>query len=319
MSINLDHLKARAELLAKTRSLFDGHGFLEVQPPCLSQDCVVDAYLDPLRIATRQFGVGEFPSSDYFLQTSPESAMKRMLSEGAPSIYSLGPVFRAGEQGPLHNIEFTMLEWYEVEGTAESAIRLLSELARMAFNVEQVEQTTYRMLFQNLVGFDPLETPLTELQRQVAAIDRSLADAVHEDRDALLDVILSERISPKLGDEFPLIVTDYPLSQAALAKASASDSQCAARFELFFRGVEIANGYDELLDGDELARRAAANNVKRRACGREELAGALRLQHAMKRGLPQCSGVAVGFDRLLMLRVGEVSVESVMPFTIRYA
>lgn len=319
MSINLDHLRARAELLAKTRSLFDGRGFLEVQPPCLSQDCVVDAYLDPLRIATRQFGIGELPSTDYFLQTSPESAMKRMLSAGAPSIYSLGPVFRAGENGPLHNIEFTMLEWYEVGGTAESAIGLLSELACAALGVETVDRTTYRELFQSVVGFDPIDEPLDALQRAVAEIDGSLAHALQDDRDALLDIILSERIAPGLGIEFPVVVTDYPLSQAALAKTSASDPQCAARFELFFRGVEIANGYDELLDADELSRRAAASNAKRRAGGREELAGALRLQQAMNHGMPQCSGVAVGFDRLLMLHVGEASIEKVVPFTIRYA
>ncbi|MEO1527152.1 MAG: EF-P lysine aminoacylase EpmA [Planctomycetota bacterium] len=316
MSINLDHLRARAELLSKVRALFDGHGFLEVQPPCLSQDCVVDAYLDPLTISSDQFGLGDLASTDYFLQTSPESAMKRMLAGGAPSIYSIGPVFRAGEQSELHNIEFTMLEWYEVGGTAESAIRLLSELACLALGAERVDRKTYRDVFRQSVAFDPIDVSIEELRRHVLEIDESLTTNIGDDRDALLDIVLSERIAPELGVECPLVVTDYPLSQAALAKVSETDSDCAARFELFACGIELANGYDELLDATELSRRAAVNNAKRNANGRAELAGAKRLLKAMETGLPACSGVAVGFDRLLMLAVGEASIDRVMPFTI---
>ncbi|PAY15381.1 EF-P lysine aminoacylase GenX [Rhodopirellula sp. SM50] len=314
---NVNHLATRAELLRQTRRFFDEHGFLETQPPCLSRDCVVDAYLDPLAVETNTLGLSDprLPEQ-FYLQTSPESAMKRMLAGGAPSIYSIGPVFRGGETGALHNIEFTMLEWYEVGGDFESAMRLTGQFVSKMLAADGYDSIHYRDAFVEQLGVDPIDVSIGDLCDQVAKLDASLAASIAEDRDQMLDYLLSAQIAPKLGQRRPTLLTDYPLSQAALAKPSTHDPQCAARFELYVRGVELANGYDELLDADVLLARYAENNRKRTASGRRCLAAETTLVDAMRAGLPPCSGVALGVDRLLMLRVGADRIEDVMPFSI---
>ncbi|WP_235908893.1 EF-P lysine aminoacylase EpmA [Roseiconus nitratireducens] len=318
--INLDHLSQRAELLRMTRRYFDQQGFLEVQPPCLARDCVVDAYLDPVTVDAERLGlsVPDLPKR-FYLQTSPESAMKRMLAQGAPSIYSIGPVFRAGEAGTLHNVEFTMLEWYEVGGDAESAIRLLGNYVADVLKAPGYDRMTYRDAFLQVVQVDPIDAPLSILRERVKDVDSSLAKSLKDDRDGLLDVMMSARVSPELGRDCPVILTDYPLSQAALAKPSANDPACAARFELFARGIEIANGYDELTDPDVLTGRAAENNRKREARGLAALEVDTTLVRAMRRGLPECSGVALGLDRLLMVATGAERIDQVIPLPITVA
>ena len=313
---NLHRLRERAELLKNLRQFFDGRGFFEVQPPCLSSDCVIDPYIDPLRVSSSEFQLSADWEGEFFLQTSPEAAMKRMLAAGAPSIYSLGPVFRAGEQGPQHNLEFTMLEWYEVGSDVEQAIELLGTLACNMLNATHFDVRSYRQLFCDTCGMDPIDAPLHRVLECAKRIDVSLADSLVEDRDGLLDLILSHEIQPQLGRECPTIVRDYPLSQAALAKPSAEDSQCAARFELFASGVELANGYDELRDPDVLLDRFRVCNDKRQKTGRHPLPLEIPLLEAMRAGLPQCAGVALGVDRLLTVQMGETEISSVMPFTI---
>ncbi|EGF26320.1 EF-P lysine aminoacylase EpmA [Rhodopirellula baltica] len=308
-------LRQRAEMLREIRRFFDDRGFIEVQPPCLSRDCVVDAFLDPIEVESSQVGLfGELDSpTKFYLQTSPESAMKRLLAEGAPSIYAITPVFRKGETGARHNVEFSMLEWYEVGGDAASAIELLGNLAVEVLQSPSFKTVTYRDTFAKHLGFDPIEIPIVDLHGLVDEMDSSLAESIGLDRDALLDVLLSERIEPVFANDTPTILTRYPLTQAALAKPCQDDPQCAERFELFYRGVELANGYDELLDADELKKRYEHNNQIRMAHGRPALAVETTLLRAMRQGLPACSGVALGIDRLLMLRVDAHSIEDVVP------
>jgi lysyl-tRNA synthetase class 2 len=317
---DLARIRHRADLLRELRQFFDSRGFLEVQPPCLSRECVIDPYIDPLEIPVEQLQLSadQLPER-LFLQTSPEAAMKRMLAAGAPSIYSLGPVFRAGEQGKLHNVEFTMLEWYEVGADLEAGIELLGQLAIHILGGERYDVRTYRELFHDTLGIDPITADDALLGALVSRVDPDLAASIGRDRDALLDVLLSVRIQPQLGIPRPLIVRNYPLGQAALARTADDDPQCAARFELFVHGIELANGYDELRDAEVLAARFARSNVKRAKAGRRPLPGESALLHAMRRGLPACAGVALGVDRLLMVRTGSPSLESVMPFSIRTA
>ena len=324
--INLKHATTRAELLRQSRSFFDARGFLEVQPPCLARDCVVDAYLDPIAIETKWLGVNDERLGDrYFLQTSPESAMKRMLAAGAPSIYSLGPVFRSGELGKQHNLEFTMLEWYEVEGDYESAISITADYIRQVLSIDQVDRVRYQDAFWDAVSLDPFEASdekIAELARQLA--EDLIPPNQHPEpapitRDDLLDIILSYGVAPTLGIDRPTLMMDYPISQAALAKTSPTDPRCAARFELFIDGVEIANGYDELLDADELATRFHFNNQRRAESGRSALSTETTLIDAMRKGLPPCSGVALGLDRLLMVMVGANDLAEVIPLTFWHA
>lgn len=309
-------LRARADLLRQLRSYFDDRGFIEVQPPCLSRDCVIDAYIDPISIDAKQLGIAVDLPDRLFLQTSPELSMKRMLAAGAGSIYSIGPVFRGGESGHYHNIEFTMLEWYEVDGDIDSAIGLLGNLVAEVLKRDGFDVVTYRRLFADTIGFDPINEPVETLTDKVAEVDVELAHSISQDRDLMLDVILSHFIQPELGRTRPVIVRDYPITQAALARVSPNDPQCAARFELIADGVEIANGYDELLDAEVLVSRAHSANEVRTAAGRPPMVVENSLVGAMRKGLPKCAGVALGMDRLLMLKTGETSLEKVIALPI---
>lgn len=326
-------LVERDRLLREIRGFFHDRQFIEVQPPCLARDCVVDPFLDPISVSISEIGLaGALESSGtgalesngrgsperYYLQTSPESAMKRMLAQGAPSMFSIGPVFRSDEQGDRHNLEFTMLEWYEVGGDSRSAIGLLGELAMSLFASDDYETITYQEAFQKWAGLDPIECPTEVLIEQVAVIDAGLATSMVNDRDGLLDVILTASVEPNLGQQRPTVLTRYPISQAALARPCHDDPRCAERFELFYRGLELANGYDELLEPDELVRRYEVNNAIRRQHGRVSLPVDTTLVDAMRKGLPQCSGVALGVDRTLMLRMGADRIQDViaLPFDI---
>ncbi|MBB3207532.1 lysyl-tRNA synthetase class 2 [Rhodopirellula rubra] len=345
----------RDRLLRLIRTYFHTRCFLEVQPPCLSRDCVIDAYLDPIAVSASELGLPELAgheddgqwdpensrhtsdptpaedrphssgtspapsSSRYFLQTSAESAMKRLLARGAPSIFSISPVFRRGESGQRHNVEFTMLEWYEVDGDAESAIALLGDLAASVFETESYETISYQDAFSDVLGLDPIESPVRELLRLVSGIDASLAISIGEDRDSLLDVLLSHYVETQLGRSTPTILTRYPITQAALARPCEDDERFAHRFELFYHGVELANGYDELRDWRELVRRYEQNNEIRRRRGDRPYPVETTLVAAMRDGLPRCSGVAVGVDRLLMLQTGAKSIDEVIPLPITIA
>ncbi len=317
MQPDLRLIRQRSELLKRLRRFFDDREFLEVQTPCLSRDCVVDPYIDPLSIPTSQLGIrcDQLPER-FFLQTSPESAMKRMLAAGAPSIYSIGPVFRADESGNFHNLEFTLAEWYDVGADMNAGVQLLGELVSQILGSDGFDSVTYRQLFRDRLQIDPIDASDDSLRHLVAAVDPSLVVDDQTDRDDWLNILLSENIQPDLGKQRPIVVTNYPLSQAALAKPSATDPQCAARFELFCHGVELANGYDELLDADVLIERSKRNNRKRVTDGRTPLPIESRLVQAMRGGLPPCAGVALGVDRLMMVCTDASCIGQVMPFTI---
>ncbi len=313
-------LRHRAQLLRQIRQFFDQRGFFEVQTPCLSADTVVDVFLDPPRVASSELGLPtlDLPAQMH-LQTSPEFAMKRLVAAGAHAIYQIGPVFRAGERGKLHNPEFTMLEWYRVGDTAADAIDLLDALSQATLASQPCVRLTYREAFQQHMRFDPIEADLPSLVAAVSRHDPALAIALEPHRDGLLDAIFSLDIQPKLLGQAPHIVSNYPLSQAALARQSAVDPATAERFEWFSGGIELANGYGELLDPDLLYERAVSNNAERARIGRSSLPANSRLEAAMRDGLPSCAGVAVGLDRLLMVQQGASSIEEVLAFPIERA
>jgi lysyl-tRNA synthetase class 2 len=312
-------LRVRAAMLRAARRYFDDLGLLEVQTPCLSSDNVVDAHIDPVEVPGDALLLPrDEAASRYFLQTSPEFAMKRLLAIGSGSIYSLGPVFRAGERSPRHNIEFTMLEWYAVGASMETAIEQTIGLVEQTLNKGRPRVVTYRQLFAQTLGFDPISTSIMTLEQAVQAVDTSLAQSLAGDRDGLLDVLMTERIEPMIAHEMVLI-RNYPLSQAALARRSDEDPETAERFELLVEGLELANGYGELLDADELLARNAINQQKRLATGRGPLPIESRLIEAMRNGMPASSGVALGFDRLVMLAIGTRDISDVLTFPIEIA
>jgi len=305
-----NNLRLRAEMMARLRAHFDKLGFLEVDTPLLSRDTVVDRHLDPLAVDLP--GTGQM-----FLQTSPEFGMKRLLATGddAPrAIYQICKAFRAGERGPLHNIEFTMVEWYRAGDDYAAGMELLDSVQEVLLGQGTAERLSYRQAFQKHADFDPL-TIETELLPSIAAANGIAAPpSLDDDCDGWLDLFLVERVMPALGLDRPVILYDYPASQAALAIVRDEQPPVAERFELFYRGVELANGYHELLDPEVLRTRNREANHLRIADGKQPLPVDSRLLEAMRHGLPACAGCALGFDRAVMLAAGAKDISEVIPF-----
>jgi lysyl-tRNA synthetase class 2 len=305
-----ENLRRRAKLLATVREFFAVRGFLEVETPILSADTVVDRHLDPFPVV-----IGGEPPSVYWLQTSPEFAMKRLLAAGATAIFQIARVFRREELGNLHNPEFTMVEWYRAGDGLSSAVQLLDDLCDIVLNRGRSELLTYGEAFQRYALLDPHQADTAALVSAARRAGISAPETLAEtDRDGWLDLWLVERIQPHLGTTRPVILYDFPASQAALAQIRPGPPAVAERFELYVSGVELANGYHELTDPAELRRRNAAVNAQRRADGKPPMPEESRLLAAMEAGLPDSTGVALGFDRLAMVALGAKDLREVIAF-----
>jgi lysyl-tRNA synthetase class 2 len=308
-----ENLRLRAEMLRRLREFFHSRGFLEVETPILSADTVVDRHLEPFY--TDVPGAADKPPRRFWLQTSPEFAMKRLLAAGAKAIYQISRVFRQGEQGPLHNREFTMVEWYRAGDGMAEGMQVTSDLAEAMLARGPATRMSYRQAFLQYAGVDAFTSDPQDLL--AAAGKRGVqwpATLSVEDRDGWLDLLLVELVQPHLGQDRPAILYDFPPSQAALSRVRDEDPPVAERFELYVSGVELANGYNELLDADELLRRNKKTNELRQAEGKPALPEQSRLLAAMRSGLPPAVGVALGFDRLVMLAAGAKTLAEVMAF-----
>ena len=317
---DLETLRQRDELVRKIRHFFESRNFLHVETPLLSHDTVVDRYLEPIGIPqSAVFSNRGREEERLWLQTSPEFAMKRLVASGARNIYQICKAFRKGEQGSRHNPEFTMLEWYRAGDNLQQGMDLLSEFAQAILDCQPAEQISYRDAFVRHADVDPFNDSITSLAdacRQQQVDVAAFADV--KDRDEWLNLIVSEIVEPKLGLDRPTIVFNWPASQAALAvlRTDATGIEVAERFELFIGGVELANGYHELLCADELLRRNDWVNEQRVTDGAASLPRESRMLNAMRAGLPACAGVALGIDRLAMVALGKESIDQVIPFPI---
>jgi elongation factor P--(R)-beta-lysine ligase len=293
-SADLNTLRERAVILRRLRGFFDERGFFEVQTPCLSRDVVVDRYIDPIEVAVTLPGGEE----TFWLQTSPEFAMKRLLAAGATSIYQIGPVFRGGEAGARHNIEFTMLEWYRVGDDYQAGMDLLDEFARSLLLTPPATRIEWEEAFRAAAGIDPFGERMDS----------------HE-----INRLMADKVEPWLAGFESVIVYDWPADHSALARtrAKACGRVVAERFELYVRGIELANGYHELLDAGELAGRNRMVNELRRQDGKPILPEESRMLAAMRHGLPASAGVAVGVDRLVMILTGKQAIREVLAFDTR--
>jgi len=303
-----EHLRLRAELLRRLREFFDRHNFLEVETPLLSADTVVDRHLDPLAVEPDNH-------ERLWLQTSPEFAMKRLLAAGGKAIYQVTRAFRQNEQGPLHNPEFTIVEWYRAGDGMDQGMQLTSDLCEALLKRGPARRLSYAEAFRRHVGLDPHTAETAAL---VAAAGQSgvrpPASLLAEDRDGWLDLLMVGRVQPQLGLKRPVLLYDYPAGQAALSIIRQGNPPVAERFELFVSGIELANGYHELLDAAELFERNQRANARRRADGKTTLPEQSRLLWAMQSGLPASVGVALGLDRLVMVAAGADSLDEVMAF-----
>ncbi|MDX1948791.1 MAG: amino acid--tRNA ligase-related protein [Pirellulaceae bacterium] len=292
----LDMLRRRAELLARMRHFFAVRDFLEVETPILSHDVVVDRHLDPLGVTLFRDPREPTRGQPLWLQTSPEFGMKRLLAAGATAIFQITKVFRGGEVGRLHNPEFTLVEWYRVGDDYAAGRRLLGELAAEILGRGPPDELTFATAFHRHAGVDP-----------------------HGLDDFVIDELLTSQVDPHLGRGRPTILFDYPASQAALAQVRPGPPAVAERFELYVDGIELANGYHELLDPAILRERNRTNNAARISDGKPALPAESRLLAAMEQGLPPCSGCALGFDRLVMVATGAKSIAEVLAFPMERA
>lgn len=289
---------------------------MEVCTPVLSQAAGTDPSIAPLH--TRYTGP-EYPHGlDLFLQTSPEFAMKRLLAAGSGAIYQIAQVFRDGEYGSRHNPEFTLLEWYRPGLDHHGLMKEVAELVRSCLGMDcGVEKISYAELFEQKFGWNPLRAEIRQLAQ--AAKAHGIEAGSLEHRDQWLDLLMSLVIEPTLGEQDLTFVYDYPSSQASLARLNPEDERVASRFELYYQGVELANGFHELTDAAEQRRRFEAENRQRQQRGLPQLPIDENLLDALEQGLPDCAGVALGLDRLLMLQQGETTLDRVLTFSLTQA
>jgi lysyl-tRNA synthetase class 2 len=313
---SLDSLRLRAGILARIRAFFSRLDVLEVDTPVLSPAASTDPALASFK--THYHGPGAVEGQTRYLHTSPEFPMKRLLAAGSGSIYQICKVFRDGESGVRHNPEFTLLEWYRTGfdylDLMDEVERLLADVLLDIMPIESVHHWCYRDLFDEIAGIDPFTATPAELQallhsdHEVTAV--GLAD---DDRDAWLDLVMTHVIEPRLGDGL-VFVRDYPASQAALARLRSGNPPVAARFEVYLNGVELANGFHELTDVVEQRLRFEKELEQRRQTGVEAVKPDERFLSALNAGLPDCAGVALGLDRLLMLASGSERMQDVIAF-----
>lgn len=302
-------LRDRSALMQQARDFFHQRGVLEVDCPILSAQASVDAHIDLISALYQG-------QSIRYLHSSPEFGMKRLLAEGMGDIYQLSHVFRDGEHSYKHNPEFMMAEWYRLGFTLEDLIQETVDFARLFLGPLSYSILTYRDLFKTYGGVDYLSLNEQDL---IAYIEKEnipfYPSIANEGKDALLNLILGSKIEPQLGHQELLVLAYYPASQAALArKRWHGPEQVAERFEVYYKGVELANGYHELTDSTEQRQRFIEANQTRLSLGKTPLPLDENFLNALQKGLPDCCGVAVGFDRLMMLRHQQHSIAEVIPW-----
>ncbi|HIF9331401.1 elongation factor P--(R)-beta-lysine ligase [Photobacterium damselae] len=310
-------LKQRAKLIAAIRQFFYQRDVLEVDTPAMSQATVTDIHLHTFK--TEFVGPGFADGQILYLMTSPEFHMKRLLSAGSGAIYQICKSFRNEESGRYHNPEFTMLEWYRPGFDHHQLMDEMDELLQLILGCQQAERMSYQQAFLNVLGVCPLEGSMLELKQAAAKLGLSDIAEPEEDRDTLLQLLFSIGIERKIGQKVPAFVYDFPASQAALAQINPTDNRVAERFEVYFKGIELANGFHELANGDEQLIRFEADNHKRIEMGLEPQPIDMNLVNALRAGFPDCAGVALGIDRLIMLALGLKHIDQVTAFPVDIA
>lgn len=309
----LEVLRARAAFLDAIRGFFKERGVLEVETPLLGTSTALDPYL--ASISASYHDAPGVPGRTLYLQTSPEYAMKRLLAAGSGPIFQICRTFRDGERGRRHNPEFTMLEWYRPGFSLNQLMDEVAGLVREVAGIEAGQRLTYREAFLRYAGLDPFRADTAELRRRAEHLSGLSDEAMT--RDEALDIILSHQIEPELGCAGGTFLYHYPPSQAALARTREDDGvRVAERFELYVAGVEIANGYHELTDAAEQRRRFQDDNRRRQELGLPQIPLDENFLAALESGMPACSGVALGVDRLLMIRLGLDDIAQVLSFPL---
>ncbi|MBA3535538.1 MAG: elongation factor P--(R)-beta-lysine ligase [Tatlockia sp.] len=304
-SASIEILKQRAKLLGQIRDFFNQRGYLEVETPSMSRFAVTDVYLANIKAI--------FRNQPYYLQTSPEYHMKRLLAAGSGPIYQLARVFRDDELGRWHNPEFTMLEWYQLNIDHHELMDEMDLLLQLVLQCAPMVRKTYQQVFMETCQLDPLTATIAQLQQTLEHFELDYVLTTGEqDPDQYLFLLMSHIVEPALGKEtVPVALYNFPPSQAALAKISQG---VAERFEIYVQGVELANGFHELTDASAQASRFQQDLVIRRQKGLPEPIPDDNFLAALAHGLPACSGVALGIDRLLTLALKQPAIAKTLAF-----
>ncbi len=311
---SIDDLRKRAEIIKKIRNFFDRRNVFEVDTPALSQASVTDIHLHPFK--TQFVGPGYAKGLPLYLMTSPEFHMKRLLAASSGSIYQICKSFRNEEAGRYHNPEFTMLEWYRVKFDHNDLMNEIEALLEEILNCEKPIKQTYQEAFIEHIGICPLESSLEELKQCGERLGVADIIATEQNKDTVLQLLFSLEVETKIGKTAPHIIYNFPASQAALAKICEEDPRVAARFELYFKSIELANGFYELDDPKEQLKRFESDNKKRIKNGLNEHPVDMNLIHALEHGLPRCAGVAMGIDRLIMIALNKTHISEVTAFPV---
>lgn len=308
---------ARAEILRTIREFFHKKNVLEVETPLLSKGTVTDEHLDAFDTAFNFDRSGK--PTRLYLQTSPEYAMKRLLCAESGSIYQICKAFRHEGEGRWHNPEFTMLEWYRVGFDHFALMDEVDALLQETLSTLPADTMTYQDAFLTYLNIDPLSASNDELLTAMKQQGIDIHEPENLSFDSKLQLLFSYVIEPQIGSDKPCFIYNFPASQAALAKLSATDPRVAERFEVYFKGAELANGFNELSAAKEQRVRFESDNDKRRASGLVTKPIDENFLNALEVGLPLCAGVALGVDRLLMLKTGANHINEVINFTVSRA
>ncbi|APV34709.1 EF-P lysine aminoacylase EpmA [Acinetobacter soli] len=310
---SIEALKARAQLYRTIREFFAQRNVMEVETPIVSQAGVTDVHLASVQVQRHIEGRVQ----QQYLQTSPEFAMKRLLAAGSGAIYQICKVFRDDEHGRKHNSEFTMLEWYrpglDLRELMHETAALLNVCLAHRFDEIRPLVLSYKHAFQDRLDINPLQATLAQLKQTAQRVGLTLD--LGDDRLAYMDLLFSHFVEPSLGFDTPIFLTDFPPEMASLAKVRLDEDgeEVAARFEVYIEGLELANAYDELLDASVLRARFEADNQERDKLGLQVMPLDENLLAALAH-MPECSGIALGIDRLLMVATQKLNIEQVIAF-----
>ncbi len=313
MSLSL--AQYRAGLLQKIRNYFLQQGVLEIETPILSAGISLDAHIDVF--SANYFSNGYSANAGeqkFYLQTSPEYHMKRLLCQGFPDIYQMSKVFRNGEKGQRHNPEFTLLEWYRRGYSIDALMDEVAAICFLALGKKEILKKTYQEIFLEYLQVDPLELGKEELLHVAVKSGLNIPAELSLDKTDVLNFLLTHKIEEALPHDALCFVYEYPAEQACLAKLCFHNNKVAERFEVYYKGVELCNGYGELADAREYRRRFQEENIKRKILKKPILPLDENFLEALQLGLPECAGVALGVDRLCMLGGGQNDLKMVLSF-----
>jgi len=319
---SMSKLQERAKIIQMIRQFFIQRSLLEVETPTLSQSGVTDIHLFCFK--TNFIGADLSLTNQttdglpLYLQTSPEFHMKRLLAAGSGSIFQICKAFRNEESGRFHNPEFTILEWYQVDYDHQQLMNEMDQLLQLTLNCESARRCTYQNAFLEILNVDPLAASLDELKQAGSKLKLGSVLDNEMDKDTVLQLLFCIAIEPVIAINKPCFIYDFPASQAALARISEHDPRVAERFEVYYKGIELANGFHELSDPEEQLNRFNKDNQIRKIKGLDEMPIDKNFIDSLEK-LPNCSGVALGIDRLIMLATKQQHIDNVLSFTIKRA